>query len=83
MSRQSWRSSQRRMSRHSSLCHDTDQENDSGILSRHFITLLRRIKMKISDELCHDKRNLYHDRKWKNNETGQDNVPATEFSMLQ
>ena len=38
--------------------------------------------MKISDELYRDERQLCHDKKWQNNETNQDNVPAKKFSML-
>ena len=33
-------------------------------------------------EFCRDKRQLYRNRKWQNNETSQDNVLMTKFSML-
>ena len=70
------------MSQYSSLCHNTDQANGNGILSRHLKTPLRCKEMKIPEELYRDKRNLCHGRKWQNNEISQDNVPVIEFSML-
>ena len=70
------------MSQHSSLCRDTNQADGGGILSRHLTTLSRLKEIKISNELYRDKRNLYRDKKWKNNEIGQDNAHATEFFIL-
>ena len=45
MSRHSWRSSSKRMSRYSKLCRDIDKKNGSVIMSR-------KKEIKISDELC-------------------------------
>ena len=47
-------------------------------MKKNVATLIQKMAV----EFSRDKRQLYHDRKWKNNETSQDNVPATKFSVL-
>ena len=60
------------------------KENGSGTLSRHFSTLSRHFstlsrhkELKIVEKLCHEKRQLFRDTKFKVSNGRKDNFVAT------